>query len=111
MGEADKIGPMSSFRPALAAAVLVGLLLSPTPQAPAQTTTPPAQTPPAVQPIVRLHYAFQPDCLRSKSNAGKCMPPREGRLDLGPQIAVWIEKEGAGYVADLLVTNLVAKRG
>src|SRR4051794_24857710 len=97
---------MPSFRPAPGAASLVaGLLFLSLPPASAQGETP---TPP----IVRLHYSFQPDCFRSTADVTRCASPmQDRRLDLGPQIAVWLEKEGSGYISDLLVTNMVAKLG
>jgi hypothetical protein len=61
---------------------------------------------------LRLRYTFQPDCFRPSLNA-PCESPRAAmRLDLGPQIAVWLEKaDGSTFVADLMVTNLTAVRG
>jgi hypothetical protein len=62
-------------------------------------------------PALLLRYTFQPDCLR-KSLEAPCDTPRASkRLDLGPQIAVWIEKDDGSYVDTLLVTNATAVRG
>jgi hypothetical protein len=73
-----------------------------------------------------LRYTFQPDCLRSANHPGVCSPvlylpdstdPTKDsksidRLDLGPQIAVWLESaDGATFVDTLMVTNQVAARG
>ena len=61
---------------------------------------------------LRLRYTFQPDCFRASLSA-PCETPRTNmRLDLGPQIAVWLEKaDRSTFVADLMVTNLTAVRG
>jgi hypothetical protein len=59
----------------------------------------------------RLRVTFQPDCLRPSLSA-PCDPRRSGtRLDLGPQIAVWIEGADGRFVDTLLVTNLTALLG
>jgi hypothetical protein len=59
----------------------------------------------------RLRITFQPDCLRQASEM--CSPLGKGkRLDLGPQIAVWMESaRGDQFVDTLMVTNLVATFG
>ncbi len=59
-----------------------------------------------------LLYAFQPDCFRQSLTAA-CDKRKTGdRLDLGPQIAVWLESAVTNqYVQTLMVTNLVAVRG
>jgi hypothetical protein len=61
---------------------------------------------------LRLRYTFQPDCYRA-SFSDPCETPKTNmRLDLGPQIAVWLEKaDKSAFVADLMVTNLTAVRG
>ena len=60
---------------------------------------------------LRLRYAFQPDCFRA-TPATPCETPKANqRLDLGPQIAVWLESDQNAFVADLMVTNLTAVRG
>ncbi len=73
-----------------------------------------------------LRYTFQPDCLQSANHPGTCPavlylpnaadPTKDSknvdRLDLGPQIAVWIESaDGTTFVDTLMVTNQVAARG
>jgi len=73
-----------------------------------------------------LRYTFQPDCLQSANHPGTCPavlylpsstdPTKDtknvDRLDLGPQIAVWIESaDGTMFVDTLMVTNQVAARG
>jgi hypothetical protein len=65
---------------------------------------------PAATPLV-LRYTFQPDCLR-KTLQSPCETPKVSkRLDLGPQIAVWLEKGDGSFVDTLLVTNATAVRG
>jgi len=60
---------------------------------------------------VILRYAFQPECLRSDER-GPCDTPKASkRLDLGPQIAVWLEKADGTFVDTLMVTNATAVRG
>jgi len=62
------------------------------------------------QTCTNLRYTFQPDCYRP-SGGGACVQKID-RLDLGPQIAVWIESaDGARFVDTLMVTNMVAARG
>jgi hypothetical protein len=67
---------------------------------------------PAQPRLVRVHYAFQPDCFRD-SLAAPCAPRKtDTRLDLGPQIAVWVERaDGKQFVDTLMVTNATAFRG
>jgi hypothetical protein len=85
------------------ASVLGSLVLATAANAAAQITA---------QPTVQLHYTFQPDCYRAAADSSRCASPSgDRRLDLGPQIAVWVEKDGAGYLTELLVTNLTAVRG
>jgi len=69
-----------------------------------------------------LRYTFQPDCLRAAgdpsctqvfyradSASGRNVVDR---LDLGPQIAVWIESaDRSQFITTLMVTNMVAARG
>ncbi len=70
-----------------------------------QTPVPPART-------LRLRYTFQPECFRARADSPCETPKANQRLDLGPQIAVWLEKaDGNTFVADLMVTNLTAVRG
>jgi hypothetical protein len=59
----------------------------------------------------RVRITFQPDCFRSSLTA-PCDPRKVGdRLDLGPQIALWIETAGGKFVDTVLVTNLTAQLG
>ena len=59
----------------------------------------------------RVKVTFQPDCFRS-SLAAACDPRKVGdRLDLGPQIAVWIETADGQFVDTVMVTNLTAQLG
>ena len=73
-----------------------------------------------------LRYTFQPDCLQSANHPGTCRPvlyqpdPTDptkdsktvDRLDLGPQIAVWLESaDRSVFVDTLMVTNQVGARG
>jgi hypothetical protein len=69
-----------------------------------------------------LRYTFQPDCLRNAGDAA-CTPVTfrydaflkanvVDTLDLGPQIAVWIESaDRTRFIDTLMVTNMVAARG
>jgi hypothetical protein len=54
---------------------------------------------------------MQPDCYRSSADAPCDTPKGSKRLDLGPQIAVWVEKADGTFIDTLLVTNAVSKRG
>jgi hypothetical protein len=55
-----------------------------------------------------LRFAFQPDCFEPPCTRRKLAD----RLDLGPQIAVWVESaDRARFVDTLMVTSLTAKRG
>jgi hypothetical protein len=80
----------------------------------------------AQQACQTLRYTFQPDCLQSPNHPGACPaviylpsttdPSKDSksvdRLDLGPQIAVWIESaDRSVFVDTLMVTNQVAARG
>jgi hypothetical protein len=68
-------------------------------------------TPPA-QAQLRVRYTFQPDCFRPTLTS-PCDPRKSGtRLDLGPQIAVWVESaDRTRFIDTLLVTNAVGFRG
>jgi hypothetical protein len=61
---------------------------------------------------LRVRYAFQPDCFRP-SLTSLCDKRRTGnRLDLGPQIAIWVESaDRSRFVETLMVTNATALRG
>lgn len=61
-------------------------------------------------PVV-LRYSFKPDCLRRAPGAPCDTPKGSRRLDLGPQIAVWIEKGDGSYVDTLMVTSATSVRG
>ena len=66
------------------------------------------------QPVpARVRVTFQPDCFRtSDSSSAPCAPRKSGtRLDLGPQIAVWIEGADGRFVDTVLVTNMTARLG
>src|SRR4051794_33233391 len=80
----------------------------------------------AEQACQTLRYTFQPDCLQSPQHPGTCRPvlyqpdPTDAtrdsknvdRLDLGPQIAVWLESaDRSVFVDTLFVTNQVGARG
>jgi hypothetical protein len=56
-----------------------------------------------------LRFTLQPDCFRSADGAS-CLQQIE-KLDLGPQIAVWVETADHQFVDTLMVTNTVAARG
>ena len=59
---------------------------------------------------MHIRYTFQPDCYRAASS-GACVQTLE-RLDLGPQIAVWLESaDRTQFVDTLMVTNMTAARG
>jgi hypothetical protein len=62
------------------------------------------------QTCMALRYDFQPDCYRDAGGGG-CIRSVE-RLDLGPQIAVWLESaDRTTFVDTLMVTNMTAARG
>jgi hypothetical protein len=62
------------------------------------------------QACMTLSYSFQPDCYRS--DAGSACVQTVDRLDLGPQIAVWVQSaDGSQFIDTLMVTNLTAVRG
>src|SRR5213595_2416903 len=65
---------------------------------------------PAAAPLI-LRYSFQPECLRKAPGAPCDTPKASKRLDLGPQIAVWLEKADGSFVDTLMVTNATAVRG
>jgi hypothetical protein len=59
----------------------------------------------------RVRVTVQPDCFRP-SLAAQCDKRRTGsRLDLGPQVAIWIEGADGRFVDTLMVTNLTALLG
>lgn len=62
------------------------------------------------QTCMALRYTFQPDCYRAGGDAF-CVQDVD-RLDLGPQIAVWVESaDRTLFVDTLMVTNMTAARG
>ena len=62
------------------------------------------------QQCMTLSYTFQPDCYRPDPSSA-CVQT-VARLDLGPQIAVWVQSaDGTQFVDTLMVTNLTAVRG
>ena len=68
-----------------------------------------ARPAPAAERCTQLRFAFQPDCFEAP-----CPPRRRlgDRLDLGPQIAVWVETaDRSRFVDTLMVTNLTARFG
>jgi hypothetical protein len=57
-----------------------------------------------------LRYDFQPDCFRAAADTA-CAQSID-RLDLGPQIAVWLESaDRTQFIDTLMVTNMTAARG
>jgi len=66
--------------------------------------------PARAQTCMALRYEFQPDCYRDAAGGG-CVRSVQ-RLDLGPQIAVWVESaDRTTFVDTLMVTNMTAARG
>jgi hypothetical protein len=66
--------------------------------------------PARAQGCMHIRYTFQPDCYRP-AGSGACVQTVE-RLDLGPQIAVWLESANrTQFVDTLMVTNMTAARG
>jgi hypothetical protein len=62
--------------------------------------------------LLQVRYTLQPDCYRPSVNA-PCDARKTGnRLDLGPQIAIWVESaDRTKFIDTLLVTNATALRG
>ena len=57
-----------------------------------------------------LRYAFQPECFSPPCPSIK--RKLDDRLDLGPQIAVWVETaDRSRFIDTVMVTNLTARRG
>ena len=66
--------------------------------------------PARAQNCMTLRYDFQPDCYHAPGDAA-CLRSVD-RLDLGPQIAVWVESaDRTMFVDTLMVTNMTAARG
>jgi hypothetical protein len=72
----------------------------------------PGERPAGAQPMpARVRVTLQPDCIRPSIGA-PCDPRKSnGRLDLGPQIAIWVEGGDGRFVDTVLVTNLTARLG
>jgi hypothetical protein len=72
----------------------------------------PGERPARAQPMPsRVRVTLQPDCFRPSIGA-PCDPRKSnGRLDLGPQIAIWVEGSDGRFVDTVLVTNLTARLG
>jgi hypothetical protein len=67
----------------------------------------PSATPPAS--CAALEYSFTPDCFREAGDVG-CVFHAD-KPDLGPQIAVWVERGDGGFVDTLMLTNATALFG
>jgi hypothetical protein len=65
--------------------------------------------PARAQSCVTLQYAFQPDCFRPDQSAA-CVQS-VSHMDLGPQIAVWLQDSTGAFVDTLMVTNATSVRG
>ena len=69
-----------------------------------------ALAPPArAQSCMNLQFAFQPDCYRPDDSTA-CVES-VNHMDLGPQIAVWLQDASGKFIDTLLVTNATAVRG
>jgi hypothetical protein len=56
-----------------------------------------------------LQYSFQPDCFRPDGSSA-CVQS-VNRVELGPQIAVWLQDSSGTFVDTLMVTNATSVRG
>ncbi len=56
-----------------------------------------------------LQYSFQPDCYRPDESSA-CVQS-VSRMELGPQIAVWLQDSTGAFVDTLMVTNATSVRG
>jgi len=61
------------------------------------------------QSCTTLQYSFQPDCFRPDESSA-CVQS-VSRMDLGPQIAVWLQDSTGAFVDTLMVTNATSVRG
>jgi hypothetical protein len=61
------------------------------------------------QSCVTLQYSFQPDCYRTDESSA--CAESVSRMDLGPQIAVWLQDSTGAFVDTLMVTNATSVRG
>ena len=68
-----------------------------------------APTAARAQSCVTLQYSFQPDCYRPDESSA-CVQS-VSRMELGPQIAVWVQDSTGAFVDTLMVTNATAVRG
>jgi hypothetical protein len=61
------------------------------------------------QSCMTLQYSFQPDCYRP--DASSACVQSVAHMDLGPQVAVWLQDSTGAFVDTLMVTNATAVRG
>jgi len=61
------------------------------------------------QSCMTLQYSFQPDCFRPDERSA-CVQS-VSHMDLGPQIAVWLQDSSGAFVDTLMVTNATSVRG
>jgi hypothetical protein len=61
------------------------------------------------QSCMTLQYSFQPDCYRPDESSA-CVQS-VSHMDLGPQIAVWLQDSSGAFVDTLMVTNATSVRG
>ena len=61
------------------------------------------------QSCMTFQYSFQPDCFRPDENSA-CVQS-VSHMDLGPQIAVWLQDSKGAFVDTLMVTNATSVRG
>jgi len=61
------------------------------------------------QSCMTLQYTFQPDCYRPDESSA-CVASAS-HMDLGPQIAVWLQDSSGAFIDTLMVTNATAVRG
>jgi fibronectin type III domain protein len=61
------------------------------------------------QSCTTLQYSFQPDCYRPDESSA-CVQS-VSHMDLGPQIAVWLQDASGAFVDTLMVTNATSVRG
>jgi hypothetical protein len=61
------------------------------------------------QSCTTIRYSFQPDCYRP--DASSACVQSVSHMDLGPQIAVWLQDSTGAFVDTLMVTNATSVRG
>src|SRR3954468_7410636 len=61
------------------------------------------------QSCMTLQYVFQPDCFRADASS-PCVQS-VSHMNLGPQIAVWLQDSSGKFVDTLMVTNATSVRG